>query len=207
MKAAVAKSLFKSHDYHEFRKLISDLLLEGKSTGNEQSESHTRNSGLNDARMDLLDKIITISEENIAKLKSLKKKYIWLVLAEGWCADSSQILPVLNKMAHESGKIDLKIVLPEENEDLMDLFLTDDVRKIPKLIIVDKESGDVYGSWGPMPKGASDLAKQYKEKNGFIDEAAKADLQTWYLKDKGISTQNELIGLMLEQEQLHLQEE
>lgn len=207
MKTAVAKSLFKSHDYHEFRKLISDLLLEGKSTGNEQSESHTRNSGLNDARMDLLDKIITISEENIAKLKSLKKKYIWLVLAEGWCADSSQILPVLNKMAHESGKIDLKIVLPEENEDLMDLFLTDDVRKIPKLIIVDKESGDVYGSWGPMPKGASDLVKQYKEKNGFIDEAAKTDLQTWYLKDKGISTQNELVGLMLEQEQLHLQEE
>ena len=207
MKTAVAKSLFKSHDYHEFRKLISDLLLEGKSTGNEQSESHTRNSGLNDARMDLLDKTITISEENIAKLKSLKKKYIWLVLAEGWCADSSQILPVLNKMAHESGKIDLKIVLPEENEDLMDLFLTDDVRKIPKLIIVDKESGDVYGSWGPMPKGASDLVKQYKEKNGFIDEAAKTDLQTWYLKDKGISTQNELVGLMLEQEQLHLQEE
>ncbi|WP_281297628.1 thioredoxin family protein [Flavobacterium limnophilum] len=207
MKTAVAKSLFKSHDYHEFRKLISDLLLEGKSTGNEQSESHTRISGLNDARMDMLDKTITISEENIAKLKSLKKKYIWLVLAEGWCADSSQILPVLNKMAHESGKIDLKIVLPEENEDLMDLFLTDDVRKIPKVIVVDKESGDVYGSWGPMPKGVSDLIRSYKEKNGCIDEAAKADLQTWYMKDKGISTQNELIGLMLEQEQLHLLEE
>ncbi len=30
MKTAVAKALFKSHDYHEFRKLVSDLLLEGK---------------------------------------------------------------------------------------------------------------------------------------------------------------------------------
>lgn len=207
MKTAVAKSLFKSHDYHEFRKLISDLLLEGKSTGNEQSESHTYNSGLNDTRMDLLDKSISISEENLQKLKTLKRKYIWLVLAEGWCADGSQILPILNKMAHESGKIELKIVLPEENEDLMDLFLTDDVRKVPKLIIVDKDSGDVYGSWGPMPKGANDLISSYKEKNGFIDETAKADLQNWYLNDKGISIQNELVGLMLEQEQLHFQPE
>lgn len=207
MKTAVAKSLFKSHDYHEFRKLISDLLLEGKSTGNEQSESHTHNSGLNDARMDLLDKTISISEENLQKLKTLKRKYIWLVLAEGWCADGSQILPVLNKMAHESGRIELKIVLPEENEDLMDLFLTDDVRKVPKLIIVDKDSGDVYGSWGPMPKGANDLISNYKEKNGFIDETATADLQNWYLNDKGISIQNELVGLMLEQEQLHFQPE
>jgi hypothetical protein len=207
MKTAVAKSLFKSHDYYEFRKLISDLLLEGKSTGNEQSESHTRNSGLNDARMDLLDKTIHISEENSKKLKSLKRKYIWLVLAEGWCADSSQILPVLNKMAEESGKIDLKIVLPEENEDLMDLFLTDDVREIPKLIVVDKESADVYGSWGPMPKGASDLIRNYKDKTGLIDETAKTDLQKWYFNDKGISTQNELVGLMIEQEEVHFQPE
>ena len=61
--------------------------------------------------------------QNLQNLQNLKRKYIWLVLAEGWCADGSQILPILNKMAHESGKIELKIVLPEENEDLMDLFL------------------------------------------------------------------------------------
>ena len=139
MKKAVAKSLFKSHDYHEFRKLISDLLFEGKSTGYEQSESHTYYSGLNDALMDSLDKTITVSEENAVKLKSLKRKYIWLVLAEGWCTDSSQIIPVLNKMADESGKIELKIVLPGENEDLMDLYLTQGIRAIPKLMVVDKE--------------------------------------------------------------------
>ncbi|MBC7847092.1 MAG: thioredoxin family protein [Flavobacterium sp.] len=198
MKTAVAKSLFKSHDYHEFRKMISDLLIEGKSTGYEQSESHTYYSGLNDARMDLLDKTITISEGNIGKLKSLKRKYIWLVLAEGWCTDSSQIIPFLNKMAYESGKIELKIVLPDENEDLMDLFMTNSVRAIPKLIVVDKESGDVFGSWGPMPKGARDLIRNYKEKNGEIDETAKSDLETWYLNDKGVAVQQELIDLMLD---------
>jgi hypothetical protein len=198
MKTAVAKSLFKSHDYHEFRKLISDLLLEGKSTGIVQSENLTTISGLNDARMNLLDKTIIITKENIVKLRSLKRKYIWLVLAEGWCTDGSQIMPVLNKMAQESGKIDLKIVLPDENEDLMDLCLTNGVKAIPKLIVVDKESGAVFGSWGPMPIGATDLIKNYKEKTGEVDEAAKADLQNWYLNDKGQAVQAELIDLMLD---------
>lgn len=198
MKTAVAKSLFKSRDYHEFRKLISDLLLEGKSTGNEQSESHTYYSRLNDARMDYLDKTITVSKENSAKLKSLKRKYIWLVLAEGWCTDGAEIMPVLNKMAHDSGKIDLKIVLPDENEDLMDLFLTDGVWAVPKLIVVDKELGDVFESWGPMPKGASDLTRKFREKKEPMDEATKGDLKNWYLNDKGVSVQEELIRLMLD---------
>jgi hypothetical protein len=39
MKTTVAKALFNSHTYPEFRKLISDLLLKGKSTGKEQSEN------------------------------------------------------------------------------------------------------------------------------------------------------------------------
>lgn len=198
MKTAVAKSLFKSHDYHEYRKLIADLLLQEKSTGNQQSETLTNYSGLNDTRMNLLDKTITVSAENVEKLKSLKKSYIWLVLAEGWCTDSGQVLPVLNKMAHESDKIDLKIVFPEENEDLMDLFLTNGARSIPKLIIVCKESGAIFGSWGPRSKKADDFIKNYKEKNGLFDEAANADLLMLYMHDKGISVQDELIDLMLD---------
>lgn len=207
MKTAVAKALFKSHDYHEYRKLISDLLLEGKATGNEQSENLVLYSNLNITRMNLLDKTIQITEENIKKLRSLEKKYIWLVLAEGWCADGAQIVPVLNKMAYESGKIDLKIVLPEENEELMYLFMTNGVRSIPKVIVVDKESGTIYGSWGPRPKGANDFMESYKEKHDVDDDVAKNELQMWYLHDKGVSIQEELIGLMLDLEQQNHQVE
>ena len=81
MKTAVAKALFKSHDYHEFRKLVSDLLLEGKTTGNNQSENLVLYSNLNVTRMNLLDKTIQITEENIEKLKSLLKPYIGWSLA------------------------------------------------------------------------------------------------------------------------------
>lgn len=203
MKIAVAKALFNSHDYHEYRKLIADLLLQEKSTGNQQSETLTNYSGLNDTRMSLLDQTLTISETNIQKLKSLNKRYIWLVLAEGWCTDSAQILPVLNKMAEESGIIELKIALPEENEELMRLIQVDGISSIPKLIVVDKETGAVYGTWGSRPKKADDLIKEYKAKNGKIDEAANADLLMFYIHDKGISVQEELISLMFDLEERH----
>lgn len=196
MKIPVAKALFNSHSYAEYRKLVSDLLLEGKSTGIEQSDDLTHYSTLNETRMNRLEKTMKITDENILKLKSLKGEYIWLVISEGWCGDAAQIVPILNKMAEESGKIELKIVLRDENEDLMNLFLTKKAKAIPIVIVIDKATGDVLVSWGPRPKGAADLIKNYKKEFGAIDETAKTDLQLWYLHDKGLSTQEELITLM-----------
>lgn len=196
MKIPVAKALFNSHSYTEYRKLVSDLLLEGKSTGNEQSDNLTLYSTLNETRMNRLDKTMKVTDENILALKSLKREYIWLVISEGWCGDAAQILPILYKMAEESGKIDLKIVLRDENEDLMNLFLTKKAKAIPIVIVIDKETGEVLGSWGPRPKGAADFVKNYKKEFGAIDESAKTELQLWYLHDKGLSTQEELINLM-----------
>jgi hypothetical protein len=196
MKIPVAKALFNSHSYSEYRKLVSDLLLEGKSTGNEQSEDLTHYSTLNETRMNRLDKTIKITEENSLKLKSLNSEYIWLVISEGWCGDAAQLLPIINKMAVESGKIDLRIVLRDENEELMKLFLTNKNKAIPILIVVDKETGSVLGKWGPRPKGAADLIIDYKKEFGVIDETAKTNLQLWYLHDKGLSTQEEIINLM-----------
>jgi hypothetical protein len=196
MKVSIAKALFNSHSYPEYRKRVSDLLLEGKSTGNEQSDDLTHYSTLNETRMNRLDKTMKITDENSLKLKSLKGEYIWLVISEGWCGDAAQILPIIHKMAEESGKIELKIVLRDENEDLMNLFLTNKAKAIPIVIVIDKQTGDVMGNWGPRPKGAADFIKNYKKEFGAIDETAKTDLQLWYLHDKGLSTQEELINLM-----------
>jgi hypothetical protein len=198
MKTPVAKALFKSHSYAEYRKLVSDLLRDEKSTGKEQSPELTNYSGLNETRMNRLEKTMKISEETIQKLKSFKNEYIWLVLSEGWCGDAAQLLPIFNRMANESdGNVELKIVLRDENEELMDLFLTNKNRAIPKLIIINRNTGGVLSHWGPRPKGASDLIVNYKKEHGTIDETAKTDLQMWYLHDKGESTQNEIIGMML----------
>lgn len=197
MKSIVAKALFHSYSYAEYRKLVTDLLLEGKSTGDEQSESLTEYTKLNEARMNRLEKTIKISEEIIEKLQKLDNHYIWLVLSEGWCGDAAQILPIINKMAIESNKkVDLRIVLRDQNDDLMNHYLTNGGRAIPKVIVICKEAGIVRADWGPRPKGATELMDNYKKEFGVIDEKIKTDLQLWYLADKGISVQEELIQIM-----------
>jgi len=196
MKDIIKESLERSFSYSGYRNTVSQLLLEGKSSGNTQSDDLLHYSLLNETRMNRLEKTIAVSEENKQKLKNLSQEYIWLVLSEGWCGDAAQLLPIFNKMAILSDNIDLKIVFRDENEALMNLFLTNGGRSIPKLIVLEKETLNVIADWGPRPAAAIKLVKDYKEKFGAIDETIKTELQLWYLHDKGISTQHEILNLL-----------
>jgi len=197
MKSIIDKSLSQSYSYTEYRNQVKTLLKEGKSSGNEQSEALTHYSELNEARMNRLEKTVKISTEIIQKLNQLNGDYVWLVISEGWCGDAAQIIPVIYKMAELSEKIDLKIVFRDENEDLMNLFLSNGTKSIPKLLILDKSTLDVLGHFGPRPMGAKQLILDYKAKHGIVDETAKTNLQLWYLHDKGLSIQKEILDLIL----------
>jgi hypothetical protein len=196
MKEIIANSLQKTISYKDYRALVRNLLAEGKATGPEQSEDLTNYSRLNDRRMKRLDKTIKISEEVMLAFQKIKQPQTWLVLTEGWCGDAAQNIPVLNKIAEATAHIDLKIVLRDEHLPLMDLFLTNGGRSIPKLIALDKDN-NVINSWGPRPTTATKMVADYKEKNGALDLAFKEDLQVWYNKDKGKSVQEDFVNLIL----------
>jgi hypothetical protein len=196
MKEILKNALNNSYSYQDYRKTVTDLLQEGKSSGAIQSEALVNYSRLNETRMHRLDKTIVIDEAIITKLKAIQFKYIWLVISEGWCGDAAQLLPIFNKMSEVSDQVDFKIVFRDENETLMNLFLTNGSKSIPKLIILDKNALDVIADWGPRPKGAIDLVQNYKDKFGVIDDIIKAELQMWYLHDKGLSTQKEIMELL-----------
>jgi hypothetical protein len=189
-------AIAQSYSYLEYRNIIANLLLEGKTSGKIQSEALVHYSQLNVTRMNRLDKTITITEEYINQLHSLKGNYIWLVLAEGWCGDAAQIVPVINKMAMLSEGIELKVLFRDENEELMNRFLTNGTKGIPKLIILDKTTLEVLGDFGPRPQGAAQFMIDYKATNGLIDETAKTELQLWYFHNKGIEIQQEIMDLM-----------
>jgi hypothetical protein len=191
----IKNSLNKTISYSVYRHLIKDLISAKKSTGIEQSEEHLTFSILNDKRMDRLDKTLKISEETQNSLDNLNKGFIFLVIAEGWCGDAAQILPIINKVAEASDKIDFKIVLRDENEDLMNQYLTNGSKSIPKVLILDQDN-HVIDSWGPRPFIASKMVVDYKALNGSLDEDFKKNLQIWYNKDKGNNTQDELLSLL-----------
>jgi hypothetical protein len=202
MKTIIAQSLIKSIPYSQYRTIVSNLLSQGKSSGNDQTPDLLHYSELNETRMNRLDKTIHIDQVNEQKLNSLQKEYYWLVLSEGWCGDAAQLVPIINKMANVTDKIELKVLFRDENEALMNQFLTNGAKAIPKLIIIDKASLELKGHWGPRPQGAAELIKSYKAQYGVVDDTAKTELQLWYHHDKGLSTQNEIISLMNHIEQL-----
>jgi len=193
MKKIIQKSLESAISYQGYRSLVSDLLADGKSTGPNQSEALTNYSLLNDKRMKRLDKTIKISEETKEAFKQITKKQTWLLISEGWCGDAAQNIPVINKMVEENENIDLKIVLRDDHLELMDLFLTHGGRAIPKLIAVDEEQ-NVLHTWGPRPAVATKMVADYKEEHGSVDAEFKKDLQVWYNKDKGQSTQEDFVN-------------
>jgi hypothetical protein len=196
MKEILKNALNNSYSYQEYREIVVDLLQEGKTSGAIQTEALVNYSRLNETRMHRLDKTIIIDDAIISKLKAIQSSYIWLVIAEGWCGDAAQLLPIFHKMSEVSDHIDLKIVFRDDNEDLMNLFLTNGNKSIPKLIILDKNSLEIIADWGPRPISAIELVLNYKEKFGVIDDSIKAELQMWYLHDKGLSTQKEILELL-----------
>jgi thiol-disulfide isomerase/thioredoxin len=193
MKEVIEESLKKAMSYTDYKNTILKLLREGKSTGVLQSEDLLNYTKLNEKRMKRLDKQTSLSEETATKTQRIQKDFTWLVLTESWCGDAAQTLPVINKFAEINPKIDLKVVSRDENEDLMNQFLTNGSKSIPKLIVIEKETKKVLSSWGPRSKVAAKLVIDYKEKHGKLDEEFKKDLQYWYNDDKGKSIENDLV--------------
>ncbi|WP_347173413.1 thioredoxin family protein [Polaribacter uvawellassae] len=195
MNTIIKDSLAKSLSYETYRKTVSDLLEEGKSTGPEQSADLLNYSTLNDARMNRLDKKTTLTNATIEALKNTKNKQTWLLITEGWCGDAAQIAPVIHKMSLESDKVDLKVVLRDENEELMNQFLTNGGKAIPKLVVLN-ENDEVISSWGPRPSIATKMVNDYKEKHGGLDDNFKKELQVWYNKNKGENIQEDIVAFL-----------
>lgn len=196
MENIIQNSLKTAKTYSEYKEMILQLIKDGKSTGGDQNESLYNYTKLNNQRMKRLDKQTKLSESALTKAQRIQKDFTWLVLTESWCGDAAQTLPVINKFAEANEKIDLKVVLRDENEDLMNKFLTNGSKSIPKLIVVDNTSNKVVGSWGPRSEMASKMVSDYKEKNGKIDDQFKMDLQNWYNEDKGSNIEKELVDLI-----------
>ena len=195
MNTIIKESLKKSTSYETYRKQVSDLLAEGKSTGPNQSDALLNYSLLNDKRMSRLDKKTKLSAATVDVLKKTKEKQTWLLITEGWCGDAAQIAPVINKMSLATDKVDLKVVLRDENEDLMNQFLTNGSKSIPKLVVLN-EQDEVISSWGPRPSIATKMVIDYKEKHGGLDADFKRDLQVWYNKNKGENIQEDMLAFL-----------
>ena len=181
----------KALDYQSYKDLIERLLKEGKSTGPNQSQELLQYSELNVHRMNRVEKTTVLIEDLSATIDLIEQPQIWLILAEGWCGDAAQTIPIFHLIEKQFPKIKIKLLLRDENAELMDHFLTDGSRSIPKVLMLDASSLNLLAQWGPRPSEAIALINNLKAAKVDMMEI-KEKLHAWYAKNKGVAVQSEI---------------
>lgn len=114
----------------------------------------------------------TPSDALQAAAASIEEPQLWMVLTEPWCGDSAFLLPVIAEAAALSDDVTLRILLRDDNLDIMDQYLTGGSRSIPKLVAFDADGAEQF-TWGPRPETARDrfeaLQAKHDEKMAAIE--------------------------------------
>lgn len=193
----ITRALKDSMAYSEFTEHVGKLVAQKQSSGDSQNEEYVHYTLLNYQRMRRWDKKTSLGDSELSTLKNLEEPRIWLVLTESWCGDAAPVLPILQAFAQATPMLELRIALRDMNPELMDRFLTDNARSIPKLLVLNPENEmEVEATWGPRPQAARELVLDYKERFGKLDAEFRETLQKWYNQDKGNEIRKEVLGLL-----------
>lgn len=135
-----------------------------------------------------------VDPEIVAEFEALPSSWNLVGIAEDWCFDAINPMPVLAKLAEETSNIEFRVLLRDQNLDIMDQHLTNGrSRSIPIVVLYDAGFGD-RGCWGSRPRElqewmdtvAPTLPKEEKSKYH----------RRWYARDKGVSTLREILEML-----------
>lgn len=180
-----------------YQDLFAQVVAQGRTTGPEQNDELKEYTKLNLARTSRVNKTVKLLPELVEVLQNLPPMN-WLVITEAWCGDSSQCTPVLAMLAGAAPKVKLGILLRDNHLELMDHFLTNGTRGIPKLVAFDKHGKELF-TWGPRPAAAQGLVaanKALPPEEQLPKEEIYAKVHAWYAADKGHAIQQEMLALL-----------
>ena len=203
MKAIEQQAITQSHidqamSYEDYRQLIDKLMSENKTTGENHSESMLEYTRLNTKRMSKWDKITVLTKGITEAMEKIDQPQTWIVITEAWCGDAAQNIPVINKIAALNSQITLKFLLRDEHLDVMDSYLTNGGRSIPKLVMLNSDTLNEIGVWGPRPEPVQHMLQAHKDdpNDTYAEFAERA--HAWYAKDRTATLQDEFTTLLNE---------
>lgn len=106
-----------------------------------------------------------VKEISLAQISSLNVKLHVLCIAENWCSDSANGVPVIARLAEECNNWDFRIV-PRDNftEEVERIYTTVGRKKIPLIIFADEE-GDEIIRWVERPTRSYHLLGILRDQN------------------------------------------
>lgn len=116
-----------------------------------------------------------------------------LVLAEDWCGDASNTVPVLAKLGDQADCLEMRMLKRDEHPDVMNRYLTNGSRSIPIVIALDREFNEL-GHWGPRP---SELQQWVMDNKASVPKSELyPQVRRWYAKDRGETTLREVLAVL-----------
>lgn len=182
-------------NYTEYKQLFEKILGNANPTHPYDDASYLDYTRLNRSRMNRWDKQLKLDENLVFLIEQIASPQYWIVISEPWCGDAAHIVPFLIKLAEKNNLISYDIELRDREPFLIQSYLTNGTKSIPKLIVRDEKGNDIF-NWGPRPKGAQALMKKMKAENVNFG-TIKIALQNWYNNDKGVSLYSELSEIFL----------
>lgn len=185
-----------TYSYNQFRDIVLDYASDRRTSG-EQSEERVAATFINAQRIKRIEKQCVINEDLSLIARNFSKKHKWILILESWCGDGAQCAPVISKIAEINPNIKLEIIFRDDNLEVMDCFLTNGSRSIPKLICIDESNDKIVGTWGPRPKAIQERVIEFKKEfpEATHDELIK-NVHLWYAQDKTKSIQEEFLVLL-----------
>lgn len=105
----------------------------------------------NRERLEENERTVQLPQEQLAFFARLPQPLHVLVLAEDWCGDVINNLPVLARLAQAGGRLNLRIFLRDQNLDIMDQYLNKgQYRSIPVFVFFDQDFREL-GHWIERP--------------------------------------------------------
>jgi len=113
-----------------------------------------------------------------------------LVIAEDWCGDASNTVPILARLAEHLPGLELRVLRRDEHPDVMDQYLTNGSRSIPIVIALDEDFREL-GHWGPRPLALQEWVMANRAT--IPKPELYPQVRKWYARDRGESTLREVL--------------
>lgn len=144
-------------------------------------------------RMNRMSEKYIPNAEQVETLAQKKFNGKILIISESWCGDASQVIPVVVKFFEQ---FEVRISYRDQEPSLIDKYLTNGGKSIPIVIFLDEQWNEI-AHWGPRPKHGNELLLKHKaDPEAFTKDQFYVELQTYYAKNRGFDTVEELLALL-----------
>lgn len=198
IKSKLSESISYNEYFEEFRNKVETASDDNFSQEEIALLNYTK---LNFQRSSRIHKTYKPSIEIEEIVKQINFKQWWILITENWCGDSAQNVPYIYEISKLNQLITLRIFKRDSHLEIMDLYLTNGTRSIPKLIAFDEIGSELF-VWGARPNEAQELINKLKSEGKTKDEFIE-QLHLWYARNKGKNLEKEFYDLILNSIQDH----